>query len=151
MYSFDTSAFLDVSSRWYPRDVFPTVWQRLDELIQAGKLVAVDEVLRELERGDDDIFKWAKERNQAFHALDHDIQSAVQEVLSEFPKLVDSRTGKSFGDPFVVAHAKCRSLTVVTGEMGGTAMRPKIPNVCTHFGIRCISIVEMFRELGLKF
>lgn len=151
MYSFDTSAFLDVSSRWYPRDVFPTVWEQLDKLIHEGKLVAVDEVLRELERGDDDIYKWAKEREHAFHILDHDIQNAVLEILREFPKLVDSRTGKSFGDPFVVAHAKCRGLIVVTGETGGTVMRPKIPNVCKQFGIKCINIVEMFRELQWKF
>lgn len=151
MFSFDTSAFLDVSSRWYPLDVFPNVWQRLDELISVGHLVAVDEVLRELERGDDEIYQWAKQRSQAFQALDRDIQNAAQEVLSVFPRLVDSRTGKSFGDPFVIAHAKCRGLTIVTGEVGGTVTRPKIPNVCDHFKIRCINVVALFREQGWKF
>ena len=75
----------------------------------------------------------------------------MAEILAEFQKLVDERTGKSMADPFVIAVARVHSLTVVTGESGGTANRPKIPNVCEHYGIRCINVVTMLRELNFQF
>ncbi|MGC8907013.1 MAG: DUF4411 family protein [Desulfomonilaceae bacterium] len=41
----DTSGLLDGWRRYYPPDVFPLVWTRLDELINAKILVASQEVL----------------------------------------------------------------------------------------------------------
>ena len=86
-----------------------------------------------------------------FLPLDADIQISAAEILAEFPKLVDERTGKSMGDPFVIAVAQVHSLTVVTGEKGGSPQKPKIPNVCAHFGLDCIDIVEMMRRLDFQF
>ncbi len=150
-YSIDTSALLDGWVRWYPPDVFPSVWKRFDQLIEAGSAVASDEVLRELSRRDDEIHVWCKQRPKLFVPLDDEIQYATLEVLNQFPRMVDQRPGKNFGDPFVVALAKARKLTVVTGEIGGTQDRPKIPFVCQHFGIPCINLVQLLREIEAQF
>jgi PIN domain nuclease of toxin-antitoxin system len=151
VYSVDTSALLDAWARWYPPDLFPSVWDRFSDVIAKAKVVATDEVLNELERKADDCHAWAKERPQMFLSMDADIQISAAEVLAEFPKLVDERTGKSMGDPFVIAVARVHSLAVVTGEKGGSPQKPKIPNVCSHFGIECIDIVEMMRQLKFQF
>ena len=151
LYSVDTSALLDAWARWYPPDLFPSVWDRLSIVVENTEVVATDEVLNELERKADDCYAWAKDRPNMFLPLDADIQISAAEILAEFPKLVDERTGKSMGDPFVIAVAQVHSLTVVTGEKGGSPQKPKIPNVCAHFGLDCIDIVEMMRRLDFQF
>jgi len=135
---------MDAWTRWYPQRLFPSLWERLDELVQQGRLISSEEVLREIERKEDSLFGWAKEREQMFIPLNDDIQSATQLVLAEFPKLVDSRTGKSFADPFVIATAQVTGTTVVTGERHeGTPKRPKIPNVCSALGIPWMGTVAL--------
>lgn len=150
-YSIDTSALLDAWVRWYPIDVFPSFWDRMDELVEDRTIVATEEVLNELERKDDDLHKWIKARPELLVPHDAAVQTAVSEILAQFPKMVDERTGKSMADPFVIAVARVHQLAVVTGEKGGTPTRPKIPNVCAHFGIRTLSVLEMIREAGWSF
>ena len=65
-YSIDTSALMDGWARYYPPDVFPVVWERLDGLIQAGDLVAIEEVSVELEKKEDELYRWAKQRASLF-------------------------------------------------------------------------------------
>lgn len=67
--------------------------------------------------------------------------------MRAFPKLIDTRKGRSGADPFVIALARVQEAVVVTGENDdGTADRPKIPTVCRHFGIRAIKPLEFIRE-----
>ena len=151
-YCIDTSSLMDAWSRWYPPGTFPSVWERLDSVIQKGDLISSQEVLREIERKDDTLYQWVKERQNCFMALTEEIQQQVRAILSEFPKLVDSRTGKSFADPFVVATAIVTGTVVVTGEKPtGKPNRPKIPEACERFRVGCINITEMFISENWKF
>ena len=151
-YSFDTSALLDAWRRWYPPDIFSKLWENLDGLIAEKNLIATEEVLVELEKKDDDVFNWAKSRQEIFYPITEDIQKAATDILSIFPTLVDTRKDRSQADPFVIAVAIVHSCTVVTGEKStGTQNRPRIPNVCDHFGIRHMNIIELIREQGWRF
>ena len=51
-YSIDTSSILTGWRRTYPPDIFPTLWEKLDELIAEQILIATEEVLHELEKKD---------------------------------------------------------------------------------------------------
>jgi hypothetical protein len=82
---------------------------------------------------------------------DEEIQRHVAALLAKHPRLVDTLKGRSQADPFVIATAIRLKATVVTGETGGTAERPRIPFVCQEEGIKCISFLEMIRELKLTF
>jgi hypothetical protein len=144
-YSIDTSAILDGWVRHYPIDTFPALWDRLDQLIDAGRLCTSDEVLRELEMKDDDALAWAKARPSLFVALDEPVQVATTEILALFPKLVDTMKGRNRADPFVIAVAKLKGLTVVTGEKGGQASRPRIPFVCEHLAVPCLDLIGLIR------
>lgn len=151
-YSIDTSALLDAWVRWYPPDIFSRLWENIDALIDEGNLIASEEVLVELEKKDDDVYSWAKERSHIFQPITEDIQIAVTEILKGFPTLVDSRRDRSQADPFVIALAKASDCTVVTGERNiGTSNKPRIPIVCHHFGVRYINIVSLIREQGWRF
>jgi hypothetical protein len=143
---------MDAWQRWYPPEFFPSLWANLDHLVREQRLLTSDEVLHELERKTDDLHLWVKERKQICVALTDEVQGEVAAILGAFPTLVDSRTGKSFADPFVIATAKVTSTIVVTGERPtGAAHRPKIPDVCNHYGVEWISIVELIRRERWKF
>lgn len=91
------------------------------------------------------------ERSEQLCTLQHsDLdapQTAVAEVLAQFPRLIDTRKGRSGADPFVIALARTRDAVIVTGENdAGSPDKPKIPTVCRHFGIRAIKPLDFIRE-----
>src|SRR5436190_121316 len=151
-YCVDTSGCLDGWQRHYPPDVLPSLWTKLDELIVKGEIIASEEVYVELQRKSDDLHDWIKDRKQILVPLDEAIQIRAAELLAEFPRLVDTLRGRSRADPFVIATAMERGAVVVTGEpLTGKMDKPRIPDVCKVKGIRCITFLEMIRELKLTF
>ena len=152
MFSVDTSGFVEAWNRLYARDVFPTLWTQIEAAAAAQTIVAVVDVREELERQDDELCKWAKQHVH-FIALDTAIQEEAANVLTTYPRLVDSNRSRSLADPFVIGLAKARGFTVVTTERRATTpgqRRPKIPDVCAGLGVPCSSPLEMFRSLGWK-
>ena len=108
-------------------------------------------MLLELERQDDDVFAWAK-RHVTFVQLEDEIQSSATEILARFPQLVNTRRSRSVADPFVIALARVKELTVVTAERAsGSPQKPRIPDVCADVGVRCVPLLGMFKELGWQF
>jgi hypothetical protein len=147
----DTSGWLDGWRRNYPPDVFPTLWRRIEELIDAGTIMASEEVYVELAKKDDDLHAWIQRRKVMLVPPDEAIQRKVSELLGKYPRLVDTLKGRSQADPFVIATAIERDAVVVTGELTGTSQKPKIPYVCQVENVRCITFLEMIRELNLTF
>ncbi len=152
-YCIDTSALMDGWTRHYMPVSFPSLWQRVDELIEAGSLLSSEEVLIEIEKKQGDkLHEWAKGHAAIFLPLTADVQQAQSRIVAQFPKLVDERTGKSFADPWVIATAEVRAAVVVTGEGAtGKRDRPKIPDVCRDMGIECIRFAELIRREGWRF
>jgi hypothetical protein len=149
-YSIDSSGILDLF-RYYPPDVFPTIWDQIDAAIQSKTILAIDEVYRELEKKDDVAFQWLKARRTIVVELDAEIQRAVTSLLASHPRLVDTRRSRSSGDPFVVALAQSRELSVVTGEKpSGVLAKPNIPDVCVALKIPWLNVLSMFRKEGWK-
>ena len=150
-YSVDTSAFLDAWDRHYPPDVFGSIWEQMDIAARNGTLLAADEVLRELSKKADGAHAWMKTRPEMVISVDAQIEGHVREIMRRYPRLVDTKKGRSGGDPFVIAVARARNLTVITSEnLQGNIQVPKIPDVCQHMGIPCIRLLDFFREQGWK-
>lgn len=146
-YSIDTSAILDGWVRYYPPDVIPALWDRLARLIDNGALIATEEVLYELEKKNDDAYKWAKSHDKMFMEIDEETQIAVSEILSNHKKLIGARKNRPMCDPFVIALAKVKNCKVITAEKPtNNPERPNIPDVCNALGISCISLLELCRE-----
>jgi hypothetical protein len=150
-YSLDTSGLLDGWVRYYSPDVFPSLWKQMEAAAADGTIVAVQDVLLELERQDDDVFAWAK-RHVTFVQLEDEIQASATEILARFPQLVNTRRSRSVADPFVIALARVQGLTVVTAERAsGSPRKPRIPDVCAGVGVKCVPLLGMFKELGWQF
>ena len=151
-FSIDTSAILDGWTRHYPREAFPRLWQHLEELIESGHLRASEEVRHELAKKEDQALKWAERQDGLFVPIDDDIQDAVSAILSDHPRLIDTRRGRSGADPFVIALAKVRGCAVITGERpSGSLKRPKIPDVCSAIEVESMSLLDLIRQQGWVF
>jgi hypothetical protein len=147
----DTSSLLR-AKRVYPRENFPTLWENLSRLIAEQRLMSSEEVLRELAHKEDDVvYAWAKLHVAAFLPPVERIQREVLTIMNDFPKLVDERSGKSFGDPWVIATALVEGCTVVTEEDEGTPARPRIPIVCAMRNVACLKLLGVIRTEGWVF
>jgi hypothetical protein len=150
-YCVDTSGWLDGWVRYYPRDVFPSLWTRIEGQIVAANIIASEEVYVELAKKDDELHKWIQAHKQMLVPPEESIQQRVAVLLVKYPRLVDTLKGRSQADPFVIATAAERAAIVVTGESFGTADRPRIPFVCQNEGLRCISFLQRIREMKIAF
>jgi hypothetical protein len=151
-YSIDTSAILDAWNRYYPPDIFSALWNHLEKIIEDGLLRASVEVMNELERKDDQVYRWARKNPDLFIDIDEEIQNEITGILSKFPKLLDTRAQRSGADPFVIALAKINTCCVITGERATRKPdRPNIPDVCSALEIRAISVLDLIREQKWKF
>lgn len=88
------------------------------------------------------LLDWAKENRQIFLTPGEGETEFVNEIfrVPHFRGLVSERQrlqGRPVADPFVIACAQVRQGSVVTQEKG-PPNAARIPNVCDHFGIRCI-------------
>lgn len=150
-YSLDTSGILDAWVRHYPPDVFPAIWKHMEDATKKGEIFVIEEVVAELERKDDDVHKWVKQREGMIVMIDLEVQSCLVKLMSKYPRLVDSKKNRSGCDPWVIALAQARGWTVVTAEKpSGNLAKPKIPDVCKDLSIPCIEVVEFFRKQGWK-
>ena len=86
------------------------------------------EVYHELEKKDHEVFAWVKERKDILcREIDNWVQAEVIRLMRAYPRLVDTKKGKSGGDPFVLAQALAGDprLVVVSEEKGGSENQPQ--------------------------
>lgn len=147
VYCIDTSALIAAWQERYPIENFPPFWNRIDDLITAGRLTAPVEVLRETGRRSDELHAWLNARKEMFRELEAATQIEAANVLARFPRLVGERRLRTSADPFVIALARVAQMQIVTEEKPqGTLQRPNIPDVCTALGMRpCMGLLELIR------
>ena len=132
-------------------DVFPGVWEKVEELISDQLICSVDEVYLEIMAQDDTLSGWVKRRKHIFLPIDEDVQHNVKDILQNHSNLLDLKNNKSGADPFLIAVAMVHDCAVITEEKpSGGPERSKIPDVCKSYGIECIRVLEMLRRDGLQ-
>src|SRR5581483_5419340 len=135
LYSVDSSALLHAWNRAYRPKNFPNFWKRMDELVASGRVSMSIEVYKEVQKRDDDVAKWCKERHDKLVVeLDEPCQREVGRIMAAHPRLVDTKKGRSAADPFAIALANTgEKKTVLTQESVGPT---KITGVCDAEKIR---------------
>lgn len=151
VYSIHSSALIHGWRRVYRPKNFGFVWERLDQLIQEERLLASIEVYNELEKKDDELFKWCKDRKDPmFKEIDDECQMHLSRIMAIYPRLVDTVKGRSGADPFVIALAATTNPTmvVVTEEQPG---KVKIPDVCNGEGMDWCGLADLIEREDWKF
>lgn len=148
---FDSSAIIDAGERYYPIDVFPSFWNRMEALVLSGRFIAPEFLIDELAKKDDAWRDWVYERrDKIIVPVDAAMLAVVREIMAAFPALVDVDKNRSGGDPFFIALAKITGSVLVTGEKSKPS-RPRIPDVCSAMGISYINILSLIRAENWQF
>jgi hypothetical protein len=152
---FDTSPLSTLFKNFY-RNRFPSLWARFDHLVQNGQVVSTREVLREIEdAATESLRDWAAQ-NQALFTVPTAAEGAfVARIYSipHFQQNIEQQKilkGGRVADSFIIAKAAAEHGTVVTMEV----LKPnaaKIPNICAHFNVRCLSLEEFMEEERWQF
>ena len=125
---------------------FGFVWEGFDVPIEEGRFKASIEVYNELQKKDDELFAWCKERKEEmFVEIDDDTQAIVAQIMRDHPKLVDTTKGRSGADPFVIALAATANpaMMVVTEEALG---KNRIPDVCNAQRILWCGVADLIEK-----
>ena len=150
VYCIDTSTMIDAGERYYPIDVFPGFWDKLDTLIEAGRLKAPKTLLDELKDKDEKWREWVYARtDKMIWPIDDAIQSAMHQVMPVYASNV-TNVNSIKGDPFFVAASLAYDATLMTSEKprkGGA----KIPKICDELGVKWITLLDASRAEGWKF
>lgn len=154
-YVLDTNAFSQLFHSYY-RARFPTLWQHFDELIENGSITSTREVYREIE--DDRVESlrdWANENRSIFPTPTAAETGFIVQIFSvrHFQQVIEQKKlykGGKNADPFIVARAASLDGTVVTME-GEPKNGAKIPNICRHFEIPCLSLEGFMEQEDWRF
>jgi hypothetical protein len=145
-YCIDTSCLIAAWEERYPIDHFPKFWALLDCAITARKICAPIAVHDETEKKSKELHKWLGDRDGLFVELNEDIQKEVKAILVKHPRLVVEKKQRYAADPFIIATAKLRGLTIVTEERPtGNLNRPNIPDICADYGLSYINLLQLIR------
>ena len=155
IYVLDTNVFI-VLTHFYP-SAFPSLWSKLDDLVESGTIVSVREVYNELKQSNDSDFvqEWVDRNKHLFAKPSNAELLVVQKILAvpHFQTIISTKAvlrGTPVADPFVVAAAKAKRGTVVTQEKH-KPNAAKVPNVCQHFGVPCMDLQEFMTQHGWTF
>jgi hypothetical protein len=148
IYCVDTSSLIAAWQERYPIDNFPKFWDRMDGLIEGGRLISPIEVFNEIKKRSDELHGWLKSRKEGmFRELDDDMQIEVASVLRQFPRLVADKKLRTSADPFVIALVRITGHQLVTEEKPTFNLnRPNIPDVCAQLSLSTIGILQVIQR-----
>jgi len=151
-YCLDTSGLIDGIERFYPIANFPALWDRIDDLIDRGRLRVSEEAWNEAISTDAPLKDWCTTsgRQKCVYPTDAAVAGLAGAIAQQFPKWVSQGT-KNTADPFVVAVAELNGFIAVSGEVNGGPGRPKIPYVCSQRSVSHIRFADIITAEGWVF
>jgi hypothetical protein len=160
VYIVDTSSFIDMKIH-YPIAAFPTFWINIGILIRDSRIQSPITVFEEISRKDDELTDWSRTNYDSLF-IDHTVSvlEKVEEILGRFPNLIDPNKEYDQADPYVIAIAidrriqqpilPCDTIVVTEEKINPrrNSRKVPIPEVCRHYSIPCLDIVDLILREG---
>lgn len=155
-YLLDTNVFISAHKLHYGQDICPGFWEWLDFAWKNGTVFSIEDVLEEIEREDDYVSEWARDRKDQFRKGDASVSAEIKNIIewARSNGFTENAIQKfsSCADCPIVAHARIADCTVVTNEhWDERTKKVKIPNACDAFDVECIFPHEMLFAEGVRF
>ena len=158
-YVLDADVFMTAARRYYAFDIAPVFWELLVNNASKGRLLSIDHVKADIDRGKDELTSWA---SGYFHKWFD--STAQDDVVQDYRRIISWAQGQNqytvaakadfarASDGWLVAYAKAKGYTVVTNETYDPNIRRriKIPNVCKAFKVPYVDTFKLLRDLGVK-
>ena len=138
-YIIDTSSILSQKpTEPHRRQVYKSLWNKIDDYIKHGVIVTCSEVAEEIK--DKSIKEWLHAQRCCILDIDIEIQLNVRKIVSENPKMIEFTNGKgtSSGDAFLIATAMKYGLIIISEE--NQDKPTKIPQISKSYGIESVNI-----------
>lgn len=162
----DSNSFMAPYRQYYAFDLIPTYWDELSKRTESGRLVLLDMVKAEIDKGEDDLAVWIGKQT-GFKICNHvtpEIISKYQDVLQYVQscglykeQALQAWAPAHIADPWLIAAAAVNNYTIITAEVPSGGLSPKnpnkyakIPDVAKAFEVRTNNLYYMMRQLGIK-
>ena len=161
-YLIDSNFLIQAHRGTYPLDVATSFWLKIKQLADDRKIISIDKVKNEIHQYKDQLTNWC-EANLADNFYQHSatvmpayaqvIRAAQLRIPSYRQTALDIFYDAEEADAWLIAHALHLNLPLVTHETSAPEKTTivKIPDICQLLGVRTLTTVEMFRELGERF
>jgi hypothetical protein len=150
----DTSFLINGWWKRYRRDVFPTLWDKIDELLYAGNAFSCREVFDDLKKQRDALFVWARQRKEFFYEPGDEVIANMKQIMARYPNFAAESGHTNASDPWVIAEAMARGAIVVTDEVSAPNQRiskpPKIPDVCNALNVGWASPIDFLAAAEIR-
>lgn len=157
VYALDANVFIEASRRYYAFDLVPAFWQCLARFAAKRRIVSVDRVRSELEKGHDELWVWIRDNlHDTFASTDDvDVIQTYKRIMgwaqaqNQFTDAAKAEFAAG-ADAWLVAYAVAKGCIIVTHESYDKNVRSKvkIPNACAAFAVEYIDTFSMLRRLG---
>lgn len=151
IYIIDTSSLIELKDH-YPRNIFPGVWNKIEDLYRNKRLISPQKVKEEINRVDDDLKKWVNIKKKMFVKPDEIQIQKLIEIIKENPNFVDPTKTEDEADPFLIALARKEKESgklpfddyiIITQE---SKTKPnRIPTIAIKYGINSMNLLELFK------
>ena len=159
-YWLDSNTFIEAKKGPYAFDLAPGFWNLIENQFDARVIACPLRVFDEISDGDDDDdpLIWAR----AVHGTKLAFLTPCEAAQEKFTEIADWVQGRypsnqaahflSKADPWVIAQAAVHRGTVVTMEtlVNDASQKPKVPNVCNHFGVPHMHPYALLRVLNMR-
>jgi hypothetical protein len=160
VYLLDANVLISAARLYYAFDIVPGFWNALVQQANYGKIISIDRVCDEINRGDDELVTWINQQFNSFVSTDDpEVLGKYREMMIwayNQPQFTDAAKDEfaraDYADPWIVAYAATYNCVVVTLEELKSDIRRKIPipNVCRAFGVNSINTFQMLRSLEMR-
>lgn len=161
----DSNSFMTPYRLYYAPDLVPSFWTKLSKCAKSGKLILLDMVKNEIDKGQDDLADWLKVQSE-FIICNHksiEIIKKYQEVLQYIQtcglykeQALHTWAQGNVADPWLIAAAAVNDYIIITSEVpsGGLSKNTpnknaKIPDVARAFGVKTNNLYYMMRQLKI--
>jgi hypothetical protein len=161
VYVVDANVLIEAKNRYYSFAICPGFWDAVMWHGETGAVRSVDVVRKELLAGNDQLADWVKSTapSDAFKSTnDPDVVDWYRRIMSwaqDEPQFAAEAKDEfaQAADPWLIAYAGAKGLTLVTHESLAPNARKKvkIPNACLQFGVTWVNTFEILEELGVRF
>jgi Domain of unknown function (DUF4411) len=156
LFLLDADTLIRADNIYYRMKRFPIFWQWLCHNGAADKLKVPLEQYEEVVAGKGELVDWIKEEEnkRALRFSEEADPALVARVTFEgYAPDLDAAELETIGrDPFLIAYglAAVSKRCVVSFETSAPSKQRanrKVPDVCAHFGVRCITLFTLIEEL----
>jgi hypothetical protein len=157
LYLLDANVLIDANRDYYSLSRVPEFWEWLEDAGANGLVKIPIEIYEEIQDGEDDLAKWAKNPSVRVALLfEEEVdETVVARVVDQgyANDLTDVEVEEIGRDPFLIAYAlqapsdRCIVTTEVSKPKKLRANR-HLPDVCNDLGVTCTNTFEFVRDLN---